>query len=74
MRWALNSPASSKPAMAANMAPLFRWCPYTMLLASEKSAAFAADRKMQPYVAPQLCSPLKSRVRYVSSSSVCTMG
>ena len=31
---------------AANMEPLFRWCPYTMLFASEKSAAFAADRKM----------------------------
>ena len=56
------------------MEPLFRWCPYTMLFASEKSAAFAADRKMEPYVAPHACWPLKSVVRYFSSSVVCTMG
>ena len=74
MRWALNWSAFSKSAMAANMEPLFRWCPYTMLFASEKSAAFAADRKMEPYVAPHACWPLKSVVRYFSSSVVCTMG
>ncbi len=38
-----------------NMEPLFRWCPYTMLFASEKSAAFAADRKMLPNDTQLVC-------------------
>ena len=45
-----------------------------MLFGSEKSLAFSADRKMAPNVAIHPSEPLKSCVRYFTSSVVCTMG
>ena len=57
VRHALNVSGSSKSAIGENMEPSFMWWPYTMLFASEKSAAFSADRKMAPNDTAQFVSP-----------------